>query len=513
MSTLGELAETVVAAGIRLGFGITGSGSTLELITELEDRGVRYFPASHEAAAAIMAGTAFQLDGKGAVALSIKGPGLANMLPGIAHNHFENNFALTISEAFGANVPTSRQHKRLDHPALLSSLVKARLDLGAVGEPLRAALVAAREEVPGPVHLDLCQYGEPPHPPAATRAPIAVSWTRLESARRPVVVAGGLARRQGLGRLLGELRVPVFTTVAAKGVIDEAGPYAAGIFTGDGKELAPELPIIAAADLVVGLGLRNTEVLAARRLAAPTLLIDQVPVDRLGDGFEADQVLAPVDQTTLLRALEILQAREWGADLLEESRARLRQRLLSGPFLPAHCFEVLNRSLADVVLVADTGSFCTIAEHLLRASPARPFLASANGRYMGTSVPMAIGAAVAGEGRPVVCFVGDGGVRMYPAELRLAVQERLPVCFVLMRDGRYGSVACVPQKRAMSARALTMAGTSWWPTAAAMGMPAGEVLTEEAFATALNGWDRRSPMFIEAGYDPEAYGPMTAPVR
>jgi acetolactate synthase-1/2/3 large subunit len=52
----------------------------------------------------------------------------------------------------------------------------------------------------------------------------------------------------------------------------------------------------------------------------------------------------------------------------------------------------------------------------------------------------AIGAAVA-SGDPVVCLIGDGGLGFDPAELRVAVDEALPVTFLVWNNAAYREIA------------------------------------------------------------------------
>ena len=53
---------------------------------------------------------------------------------------------------------------------------------------------------------------------------------------------------------------------------------------------------------------------------------------------------------------------------------------------------------------------------------------------MGFAVPAAIGAALARPERPVLCFVGDGGLAMTVAELETLARLRLPVTVVVFDD-------------------------------------------------------------------------------
>lgn len=520
---LHQLAELLAAQGVRHAFGVTGSGPTLSLIAALERQGVAYHPASHEAAAAMMAGGATAA-GVPAVCLAIKGPGLANLLPGIAANAFENRPVLSISEAFGPATPSFRKHKRLDHVGLLSPVTKGSLTLDRVSK-LQTLLEHAREEVPGPVHLDLADGGAAVplaaelEAPSARESEVDSAARMLDSAQSPVVIAGSLALRRGYGNLLRQLEVPVFTTAAAKGLIDESSPHAAGVYTGDGKALSPEAALLPKADLVLGIGLRNTEVLSPKRLAPTTLLIDEVAGD-LTDGFAGQRLVG--DASVAQRLIRCLAGTRWGLEQLAAAKAAMRGRLLaSGEWSAPAAIDALNRppgvlSGRSFAVVADTGSFCTVAEHLLQAAPAQPWFGSNNGRYMGTGLPTAIGVAIAGSGptrgRPVVCLVGDGGIRMHWSELRLAVAERLPLCVVLMSDGRFGSVACAAGALA-GHRAVGVDGASWWQAAEAVGCTAVRADSPAAFESALAGWQGDAPLFIEAVFEPVAYAAMTRDLR
>ena len=74
-----QLAEDLKNAGIQYAFGVTGGGASLQLITELEKKGINYIPVAHEAAAPIMAGATCADGTMRAVAISIKGiPSLSN---------------------------------------------------------------------------------------------------------------------------------------------------------------------------------------------------------------------------------------------------------------------------------------------------------------------------------------------------------------------------------------------------------------------------------------------------
>ena len=508
------LAEALLQEGVQFAFGITGSGASLALITELEQGGVRYFDVPHEAAGAIMAGTVARWTGRPAVSVSIKGPGLANMFPGIAHNFFESNPAISVSEAYAPSVTLARQHKRMDQRTLLRPFVKAIAGATAASDELRGHIRAAAAEMPGPVHFelapDITSDALPTVVPSA-RADDSFSSLiqRIQAASRPAVVVGSLAMRRSWGAKVATLQVPVFTTAAAKGLIDERGDFAAGVYTGDGKAQSPEARVLPDADLVVCVGVRDQEILSPWMRSVEVVGIDEIDGAR---SFPFSWYHRTATSEDVSHVLATLSTRQWGAEAICRARKELFAGLAAQPWQPYHCFQAMQARAAEQTLVTDTGSFCTIAEHVWLASPNAPYLGSSNGRYMGVSLPSAVAVAVCDRERPVFCAVGDGGMRTYPAMLKLAVEENLGLCIVLMRDSQYGSIACAAPP-GHSLRAVRIAQPSWASTVAGMGIPAAQANTPVEFQRAIEDWDGRSPRFIEAVFDPEAYQSITAGIR
>jgi acetolactate synthase-1/2/3 large subunit len=516
-----ELAQALRAEGVRALFGIPGSGLSLALITALERLGVLFYPTAHEGSGAIMAGAFARRSGTLGCAISIKGPGFANMLGGLLVDYYEQFPVLSVAEAFGPSVAAARMHKRLDHETAGRVFTKAYATLGDPRSTVATLAGIARAEIPGPVHLDLFdEDGGAIHERITSESPAAASegaWsdlrTRLARARRPVVIAGALAARRAWGSRLAELRVPVFTTLAAKGVLDETTPFAAGVFTGDGRELSPEAQILPEADLVIGLGLRNGEVLSAKPLPCDLAIVDEVD-ERAAMGFAPVRFCRSDGDGPFAVVLDALSGKEWGRERVAETTAGVRLHLAGDAWLPGALYRQLERELPAIgCLVVDTGYFCTVAEHAWRARSAGAFLCSANGRSMGTALPSAIAAALADRTAPTVCVMGDGGA-MYVADLRLAIAEALPVLFLLLSDGRFGSVAHATSVVDASRRATTIARPSWFRAVEALDCPAVQVKDEAAFVTAVRRWDwRRGPLFVEAPFDPERYVTMISGVR
>lgn len=516
MSDIDQLAEGIAAHGVKEVFGITGSGQSLSLLDALDKRGVAFHGTYFEGSAAVMAGTIGRLSGRAGVALAIKGPGLANMVPGLAASQLEAWPMIAIAEAYGPASGAAKAHKRLDHGLLFGAVGKGRRYLDKDGPGFGALARWAEAEVPGPVLLELAgaDVGEqPPLPETADSAgdPDAV-LAAITGARRPVVIAGTLAIRRGWCERLNALAIPVFSTAAAKGVVDETLPHAAGVYTGVGLELVPERHLLGDADLVVGLGLRTNELLGTPPFACPIVNIDPV-------GAAASPGLAfaaSCGTATAERLFAALAAKApWGHEQLTTVLAAMFARLRSHGFQPPRAFERLwERFAGRARLVLDTGYFCTVGEHAWRARDAAWCLGSGQGRYMGIGLPTAIAAALHDPSLPTIAVAGDGGIGMFASELRLAVRHRLPLLVVLMSDGGFGSVRTRAIKDGLIQSPLVMADASWRKVMEAMGLAGRTARSEDELVSALQAWDPAGgPGFLEVQFEPAAYQAMVTGIR
>ena len=458
MSDLDRLAEDMIAAGLSRAYGVPGSGATLSVIDQLERRNVPFQLVHFESSAAIMAGTAARLGGGIGVALSIKGPGLANMVPGLAVCKFESLPVVAVVEAYGPETPIERAHKRMDQKGLTSAVAKGRRYHAKNGPRFADMASWAEREVPGPVVLELA--GPVDQDEDIPRADIAANnfdiAAAVRSSKRPLIVAGTFAIRRGWSDRLNELSAPVFSTAAAKGVVDETLPHAAGVYTGVGLHRAPETSLLPDADLVIGLGLRGGEVLKASAFHCPAINIDEI-VGRPHAGFDFDAVSHHAEEV-----FDALQSRSWGDDDPARPAQLLREHLLAAPFGPAHVFaQVEQRFDGRARLVLDTGYFCTIGEHVWRAQRPEWCLGTGQSRYMGASLPMAIAAALQDPRIPTILAVGDGGIGPFAAEVKIAAAHRLPLMVILLSDGGFGSVRTRAIKDGLTQDGLVMEAPSW----------------------------------------------------
>jgi acetolactate synthase-1/2/3 large subunit len=509
-----RLADDILASGVRMAFGIPGSGATLSLIDALEKRGIPFHLTHFEGSGVLMAATGGRLSGRAGVSLSIKGPGLANAVPGLAASWLEAYPVVHFAEAFPPGSQASQAHKRLDQAALCAPITKGARYVPLAGEGFPQVAAWAEEEEPGPVLFELAERAPETFalaaPGPAARSLSARVHEMVRRSSRPVVIAGTLAVRRGWSAALARLRVPVFSTAAAKGVVDETLPHSAGVYTGVGLSLTPEQRLLPDADLVVGLGLTAREVLSAKPFACPAVNIEAVDSPGV-DGF------AFAERTCVAGFAETIDAlsnKSWGSERLSEVLTALDSRMAEG-FLPGSVFASIERCFAGRArIVLDTGYFCTIGEHAVRARNAALCLLSGQGRYMGTGLPMAIGASLHDRSLPTIAVLGDGGIGMYLADIKLAVRHKLPLLVLLMTDNAFGSLRSRAIREGLTQKPLIMDSVSWVEVLEALGTPGTRADSSKAVDAALKVWDPSSgPAFLEVPFAADPYERMVADIR
>jgi acetolactate synthase-1/2/3 large subunit len=517
MSDLVRLAEEIVERTSGPVFGVPGSGATLTLIDALEQRGREFVLTHFEGAAAMMAGTVGCLSGQAGVCVSIKGPGLTNMVPGLAVSTYEAFPLVAIAEAYGAAAPAAKVHKRIDQAALTGTVSKAITQWAKQGPSFADIAALAEAETPGPVVLELAQ----PEPATARALPqpvgIAIGTGAadvamlVEKSKRPVVIAGTLAVRADLSEKLNRLAIPVFSTTAAKGVMDETHPLSAGVYTGVGLDFSPEHDLFKDADLVVCIGMRPHEVLATRPFGIPAVNFAAVSEP----GAEAFDFAAIAESAAASEILDLLAQKSWGAEHVSEAQNRIRRAAITNRFLPGQVYQHAQKYFAGNIRgVFDTGYFCTIAEHVWQASNSANCLMSGQGRYMGTGIPMALGAAIYDPSMPTIAFLGDGGIGPFIGEAKIAVERRLPLLFCLLTDGYFASIRTRALQDSLTQRPVTIVRKSWRSIFEGFGMPTFSSDDETSFDDTLRAWQpSQGPAYIEIGFEPEAYEAMVKGIR
>jgi len=336
------------------------------------------------------------------------------------------------------------------------------------------------------------------------------------TAVRPLVIAGLGARRAddvaAIRAFCTNRNIPAMVTYKAKGVVPDADPVFAGVFTNG----AIESEIVDRSDLLIAMGLDPVELL-------PRPWTRTVPVIAWGRWRVAEGHLKFSKQIVgeIATALESigreLGPSQWDLDAirrcLDAQRARIR---IAGEQLTAdRVVDVVARHAAATARVTvDAGAHMLPATLLWPVAEPNDMLISNGLSTMGFALPAAIGAALADPQRPTVALTGDGGLLICAGELLTAVRERLQVIVVVFSDAALTLIDVKQQQRRMRRAGVAIGDVAWASIAESVRMPGHVATTEEelerAIAAALA---HRGPSLIDARIDPSTYPEMLSVVR
>ncbi len=506
------------AANGKWAFGITGSGPSLRLIDSLEQHGITFVTTGHETTAALMAGAYGRLTGDPALAVSIKGPGFMNLLPGLLSNAYEGYPSLSVSESYNSDDTGPRSHKWLDHRCAGREFLKGHRYFATDTGYLNSCWTRALDEFPGPVHIDLTSGSASmdASPYIRSAAPSSSLMGTLERSSRPLLIVGSLGLRAAWGGSLKKLGIPIFTTPAAKGLVDETEPFAAGIFTGAGKPATPEKTLLSETDLLITLGVRSGELLNPTFGTKQSLHIDNVTISS-NTLFPARSLDAPTEvlnDADIATVIERLTEKSWGLDLLAECHRRLDETVSGYGWNPVHAMRLVQSALPTATHVLDTGNFTVLGEHFLMARTTTSVIGTPNGRYMGAGLGYALGASVALPDKPVVLWVGDGGLRASIGELSLAAELGCNLLVIVVKDGYFGSIRGNAIINDLTQRPVTLSNRSTVAIARSMGLSSRIVANESELAVGLDEWLGDSkPALFECVVNADEYIEQTARLR
>ena len=307
--------------------------------------------------------------------------------------------------------------------------------------------------------------------------------------------------------------IPALHTYRARGIVPDSAAEAAGLVTGG----TMEWPLLAQADLIIGLGVDEAEMIpAAWAYAAPTVLVGGWPAGpaaATGYFTGATSVTAPLPAAIDVLAQWTSPAGPgWGPAAGRAARAdaarglaRATATTAPGTLAPQQVTAVVRaHTPAGTIATVDAGAHMLAVMPLWEVDEPRQLLISSGLATMGFALPAAIAAALCAPGRPVVAFTGDGGLGMTLAEIETAVRLRLRIVVIVFNDAAL-SLIKIKQRPAGQggAEAVDYGPVSFAGVATAMGATAATAGTEADLVTALDAaLGRDGPTVIDAAVDP-----------
>jgi len=518
-------------AGVGHVFGYPGDPN-VEFMEAARRAGMQFVLGRREGTAGLMAEAYGFLTGRPGVCMSTLGPGSSNLVNAVANAWLDRVPMIAISGQIERKREQTFTHQVLDHNLLFSPVSKWATHVAAdsVSMIMRRALRTAMAERPGPVHItthadvvgmeatDAAVVLPPLHP---VQGPLRVFsgdaaqadlLDRLRKARRPVVLAGIAAQRAGahlaLARLADTIGLPVVVAPMAKGVLAEDHACYAGTLDMACNTLMWNF--LKGCDLLLAVGFDAVELIKPWQLSMPTVHIDAVPnTDQV---YPAETELVG-DIAAILEALAAGWRGEakWQATEMRRHREALRAAYydgrVAGKLNPTDVVDAVRAAMPRQAIAAcDVGSHKLLVGQGWAAYEPRSVLMSNGLSSMGYSLPAAIVAKLLHPARPVVCFIGDGGLAMVQGELRLAASLGLDIVVVVFCDNSLNRIEIKQANRSYPSWGTLIEPTDFAQLAPAMGCEGVMVDNAGALERALSGARPKDrPLVIGARIDPAQY--------
>ncbi|RFD34502.1 hypothetical protein CER19_01620 [Pseudomonas sp. GL93] len=529
MATCGEvLVHLLERYGVDHVFGIPGV-HTVELYRGLARSSIRHVTPRHEQGAGFMADGYARTRGKPGVCFIITGPGMTNITTAMGQAYADSIPMLVISSVQARSQLGGGRGKLHELPnqsalvagvAAFSHTLMSAAELPAVLARAFALFQAGRRR---PVHIEIpldvlvenadALLGSTPVSVArAGAAPAAVQQMsqRLAAAKRPPILAGGGAidAAAELTHLAEALGAPVALTINAKGLLPAAHP----LLIGSTQTLLATRALVAEADVVLAIGTELAEtdydVTFAGGFNIPgTLLRIDIDPDQAVRNYPP-QVALVADARIATQALlteinrQPLAPRttDWGTARVARLWAELEPTWDAATRAQTRFLNAVLEELPGVVFVGDStqpvysGNLTLNLDH-----PRRWFNASTGYGTLGYALPAAMGAWLGrGDGQPVVCLIGDGGLQFTLPELASAVEARTPVIVLLWNNQGYEEIKKYMVNRDIEPVGVDIYTPDFIGVAKALGCAAQSVHGIEGLRTALRAAaDRQGPTLLE----------------
>jgi acetolactate synthase-1/2/3 large subunit len=473
--------ECLVREGVTDIFGYPG-GAILPAYDAMLDYPIRHTLVRHEQGATHMADGYARASGRVGVAIATSGPGATNMVTGIATAMLDSSPIVCITGQVGSRLIGTDAFQEIDITGITLPITKHNYLVTRpqdVAAAVREAFQIAQSGRPGPVLIDItkdaqqasCEFDwEAAAPvrcarretPAPAHADLSVAAELINSAKRPVILAGHGVTISGAEAALRAFaergHIPVAATLLGIGGVPASHPLNLGMMGMHGEAWVNIA--IQHADLLIACGMRfDDRVTGKLSTYAPHAKKIHIEIDpsEINKNVPVDVPLIGDLRAVLDRLVPMIAAGDrdaWMADIdasRGDSAVRDIQSLPDdGHLYAAHVINDLWRATrgdprpspgqADTIVVTDVGQHQMWEAQYYHHERPRSLITSGGLGTMGFAVPAAIGAKRARPDAEVWAIVGDGGFQMTMCELATAVQEGLAIKVAIINNGFLGMV-------------------------------------------------------------------------
>lgn len=473
------LLEQLAVWGVKRIFGVIGDANLYLLDALAKQNKIQYVACTHEGSAALMASAEAKLTGRVAVCLATSGPGIANLLNGLADAAMDHAGVLVLTGQvdephIGTHIKQYINQQQLISPIADKTELLAHPD--ALPEIVQGCLVQSKLfgkvthlSIPKDLYTLKVQGKVKPYPVylhqelVTPEEKIREASEMLKGAQRPLFLLGRGAQDAAvpIKQLAETLQAAVVTTYTARSLFPNDHDLYAGGLGQAGSEASTVL--LDESDLIVILGgtwwpedytPKQTRILQIDKSPAQMGIGHELAMGFIGDLKQIVPKLLDIGQLSndsrepwKQRVKEVTGS--WKAKIVQETNQDVT------PMAPQRVIHTLSSAAApNAVIAVDTGDHTLWFNRVFQAKQ-QEILISGRWRTLGFALPAAIAAQLEYPDRQVLAVVGDGGVVQTLMEFQTAVQLGLPIVVLIMNNGSYAM-----EKNRMEAAGLQTLGST-----------------------------------------------------
>jgi acetolactate synthase-1/2/3 large subunit len=473
-----SLVLSLEAAGVDTVFGIPGGAILPAYDPILDSKKVRHILVRHEQGAGHAAEGYAAATGKVGVCMATSGPGATNLVTPLADAHMDSVPIVAItgqvssaaigSDAFqeadirGITMPITKHNYLITDPAKIPQAIAEAFHLARTGRPgpilvdISKDALQARTTFSWPPNFDLPGYRPVTHPHAKQ---IREAARLMAESRRPILyVGGGVVRAEAsevLRRLVALTRIPVVTTLMARGTVPDSEPLNLGMPGMHGTVAA--VTGLQKSDLIIALGARFddrvTGQLSSFAPEAKVIHADIDPAEISKNRYADVPIVGDVAEVISDLIAQVEADRAAGTDGWdhEDWRGLVADwkdtyplgyaESGDGTLAPQYVIERIGAIAGpDATYVGGVGQHQMWAAQFIRYERPNSWLNSGGLGTMGYAVPAAMGAKVAEPDRTVWAIDGDGCFQMTNQELATCVINNIPIKVAIINNSSLGMV-------------------------------------------------------------------------
>jgi pyruvate dehydrogenase (quinone) len=198
--------------------------------------------------------------------------------------------------------------------------------------------------------------------------------------------------------------------------------------------------------------------------------------------------------------------RDLHQDIEEKYDAYVQEKGSEKLIHPEYVASVVDKlAEEDAIFTVDTGMSAVWAARYLKAGKNRYLTGSFNHGSMANAMPMAMGAGLSHPNRQVIAFCGDGGISMLLGDLMTISQYQIPVKIIIFNNRSLGMVKLEMRVEGYIDWQTDMVNPDFVKLAEAMNIAAWEAKEPKDVESALiNGFKHKGPAIINIFTDPNA---------